>query len=107
MSTSAAQTKSLKAIFGRHEVVLLLVVAVEVLIFSLLGRRFLGCGRCGRLGLHSRFRHGWRLLLQREVTALAVRGAGGILGPAVRARHGLRHGASREVGAMGWAKPRL
>ena len=53
MSTSAAQTKSLKAIFGRHEVVLLLVVAVEVLIFSLLGRRFLDGANVSNIFRHS------------------------------------------------------
>jgi rhamnose transport system permease protein len=50
---STAQPRSLKAIFGRHEVVLLLVVAVEVLIFSMLGRNFLGEANVSNIFRHS------------------------------------------------------
>ncbi|WP_035609806.1 ABC transporter permease [Haloferula sp. BvORR071] len=50
---SSAPSKSLKGIFARHEVVLLLVVALEVLIFSLLGRNFLGEANVSNIFRHS------------------------------------------------------
>lgn len=50
---STAKPKSLKAILARHEVVLLLVIALEVLIFTLLGRRFLDGSNVSNIFRHS------------------------------------------------------
>lgn len=50
---SEAKPKSLKAFFLRHEVVLLLVIAVEVLIFTLIGRRFLDGSNVSNIFRHS------------------------------------------------------
>lgn len=50
---SDSKPKSLKAFFARHEVVLLLVIAVEVLLFTLLGRKFLDGSNVSNIFRHS------------------------------------------------------
>ena len=50
---TASKTTSLKAILARHEVVLLLVIAVEVLLFTTLGRRFLDGSNVSNIFRHS------------------------------------------------------
>ena len=50
---NSAKSISLKSLLARHEVVLLLVIAVEIALFSTLGRRFLDAANVSNIFRHS------------------------------------------------------